>query len=230
MISPNAIWIFSLIAFGVVALILLTLLLLNSKLRGKEFCPLRNFPYEFGKMNPDVFNVFKPLMFVLTGLAFSPLFVITPLINEFGDLRVLCILVTCVFGLAGISNCLLFFFDARYTKTHMVLVTVSMSLTLLANVLTTLLSMLVYKTYLDMSDNHVGSLVIAIASGVLALAMLFLIINPKLTSWAKLESVVDENGEKTFVRGKVFVLALSEWITIAIAILGEVIFFLSLLK
>lgn len=230
MISPNIIWIFSLAVFAISFVILLTILLLNSSLRGKEFSLLRNFPYEFIKLTPNWASTFKPLLFVLTGLAFSPLFVITPLINEFGDLGFLCILLTCVFGLASISNCLLFFFDAKYTKTHMILVTVSMSLTFLANALTTLLSILVYKNYLQTSTSHISSLIFAIVSGVLALGSLFLIVNPKLTSWTKLESQSDNEGNKTYSRGKVFILALSEWISIALTFFGEVIFFLSLLK
>ena len=230
MISVNAVWIFTSVAFLAVSLILLTLILLNSTLRHSEFSLLRHFPYEFLKMNDPVVPVFKPLMFVLTGLAFSPLFVITPLIAEFGDLGFLSIFITCVFGLAAISNCFLFLFDARYTKTHLVLVTIAMALTLLANALAALLSIIVYKTYLDMATSHVGSLVLGIVSGVIALGVLFMIVNPKLTSWAKLKSQESDSGEKTYSRGKVFVLAFSEWINIALAIIGELIFLLALLK
>lgn len=230
MISPNAIWIFSIVGFGAVALILLALVLINSSIRGKEFSLLRNFPFEFGKMNPNIFMVFKTLMFILSGLAFSPLFFISPLMSEFGNLGVLCILITCVFGLTAISNCFLFFFDARYTKTHMALVTISMCLTLLANALTTLVAVLVYKSYLDMNENHLGSLILAICSGLLALTMVFLAFNPKLTNWAKLEEQTNDSGEKSYSRGKVFILASFEWITIAVSILGEIIFLVTLIK
>ena len=230
MISPNAIWIFSLAGIGVVSLILLTLLLLNSSLRGKEFSLLRNFPFEFGKMNPNVFSIFKTLMFILSGLAFSPLFFISPLMKDFGDLGFLCILITCVFGLNAICNCFLFFFDVRYTKTHMALVTISMSLTLLATALSTLISILVYKSYLDMNDNHLSSLILAIACGILSLGMIFLIFNPKLSNWAKLKENVSSDGEKSYSRGKVFILALSEWITIGISLIGEILFLITLIK
>ena len=112
----------------------------------------------------------------------------------------------------------------------MVLVTISMCLTLLANALSTLLSIVVYKTYLDMGDSHNASLALAIVAGVIAVGMLLLIINPRLKSWALLEAVDNGDGEKTYTRGKVFVLALSEWITIALSILGEVIYLLALIK
>ena len=230
MISVNAIWLFSIVGIAAIAIILLTLILLNSNLRGKEFSLLRNFPYEFGKMNPDIYHIFKPLMFVLTGLAFSPLFVIVPLSKDFGDLTFLTIFITCIFGLTAITNSLLFFFDARYTKTHMILVTCSMCLTMLSNALATLLSTLVYKTYLEMSENHISSLILAIISGLLTIVMLIIVINPKLANWAKLESQDNGSGEKTYSRGKVFILALSEWLTIAISLIGELAFLFSIIK
>ena len=112
----------------------------------------------------------------------------------------------------------------------MVLATISMALTLLANTLSTLLSIIVYKTYLDMSDSHISSLILAIVSGLFAVGMLLLIINPRLKSWASLEAVDNGDGEKTYTRGKVFVLALTEWITIAISILGEIVYLFALIK
>lgn len=230
MISANLIWILSLVGFAGIFLILLVLLFLNSSVTKKEFNPLRNFPYEFLKLNPNVASLFKPLMFVLTGFAFSPIFFITPLMGEFGDLGFLTIFVTCIFGLASVSNCLLFFFDARYTKTHIYLATISMCLTFLANALATLLSFLVFKHYWGFGETRVPALILAILSTLVSLTILFVIVNPKLSSWAKLDYTTNENGERVYSRGKVFVLALSEWITILASIIGEILFFLSLIK
>lgn len=230
MISANLIWILSLVGFAGIFLILLVLLFLNSSVTKKEFNPLKNFPYEFLKLNPNVASLFKPLMFVLTGFAFSPIFFITPLMGEFGDLGFLTIFVTCIFGLAAVSNCLLFFFDARYTKTHIYLATISMCLTFLANALATLLSFLVFKHYWGFGETRVPALILAILSTLVSLTILFIIVNPKLSSWAKLDYTTNENGERVYSRGKVFVLALSEWITILASIIGEILFFLSLIK
>ena len=230
MITINAVWLFSLIGIAAIALTLLGMLLFNSTLFHKEFSLLRNFPFEFGRMNEDAYRIFKPFMFVLTGLAFSPLFVIVPLSKDFGDLAFLTIFITSVFGLSAIVNSLLFFFDARYTKTHLLLVTIAICLTLLANALATLLSVLVFKVYLDMSENHISSLVLAIISGLIVVIMLLIAFNPKLANWAKLQSVENDSGEKTYSRGKIFVLAFIEWLTIALSILGELVFLFSIIK
>ena len=230
MISANLIWILSLVGFAGIFLILLVLLFLNSSVTKKEFNPLRNFPYEFLKLNPNIASLFKPLMFVLTGFAFSPIFFITPLMGEFGDLGFLTIFVTCIFGLAAVSNCLLFFFDARYTKTHIYLATISMCLTFLANALATLLSFLVFKHYWGFGETRVPALILAILSTLVSLTILLIIVNPKLSSGAKVGYTMNENGERVYSRGRVFVLALSEWITILASIIGEILFFLSLIK
>ena len=150
--------------------------------------------------------------------------------REFRDLGFLTIFVTCIFGLAAVSNCLLFFFDARYTKTHIYLATISMCLTFLANALATLLSFLVFKHYWGFGETRVPALILAILSTLVSLTILFIIVNPKLSSWAKLDYTTNENGERVYSRGKVFVLALSEWITILASIIGEILFFLSLIK
>ena len=95
MISVNAIWLFSIVGIAAIALTLLGILLFNSTMFKKEFSLLRNFPYEFVKLNPEAYRVFRPFMFVLTGLAFSPLFVIVPLTKDFGDLAFLTTFITC---------------------------------------------------------------------------------------------------------------------------------------
>lgn len=230
MIYINAIWLFSLIAICAVTISLFLLVFITSKVKNINFSFLRNFPYEVPSIHQNLMPIFKPLLYVSTALAFSPIFFITPLINDFGGLGVLCIFVTCVYGLSAICNCLLFFFDARYNKTHIVLTTIAMCLSLLANALTVIVSLLVMKEYQKTGNTHVISIVALAISAVLAVGMLCLIFNPKLKNWAKLESNETVDGEKTYSRGKVFVLAISEWITMLVSILGEIVFFISMLK
>lgn len=55
---------------------------------------------------------------------------------------------------------------------------------------------------------HVICLILSIIS---SLAVFFLFMNPKLTSWGKLEEVRNTDGTKGYVRPKWFVLAFSEW-------------------
>ena len=230
MIPINAIWLFSLIAFGAISLAMFLMIFISSKARKTDFSFRRNFPYEVSELNPEIMPIFKPLLYVVTALAFSPIFFITPLITDFGDLGFLCIFITCAYGLLAICNCLLFFFDARFNKTHIILVTISMCLAILANLLTVLLSFLVMRDYQKIGTTHIISIICLALSALIAVAMLILAFNPKLKNWAKLEANKSSDGEKTYSRGKVFILAFSEWLTILLSILGEIVFFLSMIK
>ena len=80
-----------------------------------------------------------------------------------------------------------------------------------------------------MAIDHMGSLILGIASCVIAIAVLFLIVNPKLKNWAKLE-VETDGDQKTYKRGKVFILAFTEWLILLLSVVGEIIFFLTLIK
>ena len=48
------------------------------------------------------------------------------------------------------------------------------------------------------------------------IALLIIMINPKLRDWARLEKQVNGDGTISYRRPKVFILALSEWLTILI--------------
>lgn len=229
MISVNAIWIFSLAGLLLAAVAIFAITIIRFGLGIEKFSFLRNFPYELVQTNDKAISIIKTLLYIETAFAFSPLFFITPLINEFGSLGFFCIFISCVFGLSSICNCLLFFFDARYTKTHIVLVTLSMALCLLANALVITLNSIVLKEYTSVGNKHILSVICIIFSGLLTIGMLVLMINPKLKKWANLTSE-GEQEERVYSRGKVFILALSEWLTILISILGELLFFISVLK
>ena len=77
---------------------------------------------------------------------------------------------------------------------------------------------------------QVPTIVFASVFGVLSLAVLCIMLNPKLANWAKLDSTVDESGAVVERRPKYFVLAFSEWLTvflgIAVSILSIVSFVL----
>ena len=63
-------------------------------------------------------------------------------------------------------------------------------------------------------ESETAVLVLSIIQFVLALSVVFILINPRLKDWARLEKVVDEDGGTSLKRPKPFVLAFSEWIII----------------
>lgn len=65
--------------------------------------------------------------------------------------------------------------------------------------------------------------VLSIIMFVIALAVAFILVNPRLKTWAKLEKVVSEDGASSLKRPKPFVLAFSEWIVIFLGVLSYIL-------
>ena len=71
--------------------------------------------------------------------------------------------------------------------------------------------------------------VFAIVIFLLALIEVGVLLNPKLSHWAQLESVGEKDGSVTLRRPKVFVLAFSEWLVFFIDFLVLILFAIGLL-
>lgn len=69
-------------------------------------------------------------------------------------------------------------------------------------------------------ESETAVLVLSIIQFVLALSVVFILINPRLKDWARLEKVVDEDGGTSLKRPKPFVLAFSEWIIIFLLVIS----------
>lgn len=67
------------------------------------------------------------------------------------------------------------------------------------------------------------AILFAILSGVLGLGAILVMINPKLSNWAKLESSVDESGAVTERRPKIFILAFSEWLVLFLGVVLSIV-------
>ena len=72
-------------------------------------------------------------------------------------------------------------------------------------------------------------IVIAVLCFLVALLSLGTLINPKLKNWPKLDAVSEPDGTVTFKRPRPFVLALSEWLILLLAIIFSVLSSLSVL-
>ena len=190
---------------------------------------LRNFPYEIPQIEAKVSKFYKVFIFIFAGLCFAPILDIVPNIAIFGDMGIFAIVISCVYGLAGLSIVALHMFEAKFVKVHSIVVTCLLAFSLLANALTAVYSGVTYKVMSKFGEGRVVSIVLLAFSALLALAIIVLAVNPKLKNWAKLD-VSEENGEKKVSRPHVFILALTEWLAIAITFVGEIVFYLSLIK
>ena len=108
-----------------------------------------------------------------------------------------------------------------YLKTHMALSIVSMTLAMALPLFNLLMAYNQYKVEPN-SMKQVLMIISMVFSGILALIMIALILNPRLTFKIYLDKETDGNGQEVLKRPKIIPLALTEWVSILVYFLSTV--------
>ncbi len=225
MIEFNLIWI---LLFIIYILSFIAVMLFSFFFKDKEnkqpFSFFNCFPFEyFSNRKLD------PLLYVFSFISFCPLFLIIPTFGEMGNLAIFNLFIACFFGLAGITFTFVSKVSTTYLKTHFKLATLLFAFAFLLSALVSLHFFLDYEVYSHIASNGMLYLLLGILSALFALGMLVLLFNPKLKDWYKLDSR-SVDGDTIYSRQKFVSLAYTEWLSILIIFLSEVLFFISLLK
>lgn len=182
----------------------------------------RVFPFEVINRGQNSY-IYKVLLciFVIANIA--------SIFNILGDgqienIRGISIAICCVYTLASICFVFLHFFDATHTLVHIILFTLFLCLTLLGNALAAVKGFAIFNVLIEHNGQAIFSAVAATLCGLVVICTLILSINPKLRNWANLTKTDDG-----YIRPRVFILALSEWIVFFLLIIGEASYFLILL-
>lgn len=230
MIAVNLVWVVLFVVYiAIFATLIVVRFLLDKSDAEIQYSFLRNFPYEVLTMHKDKSKIYKVLLFIFSGLCFAPIFVIVPLIGEFGELAWIAILNACLYGMSGIMIASIHLFEAKFIKTHTLLVTIMIALAFLSSSISALFSMLTFNVYNRFNEGSplaIGCFAIFVLA---ALFDLFIAFNPKLKDWTKLEKITNKDGSISYDRPKIFPLAFSEWLIIFSIFLSEVVFFISLI-
>lgn len=199
----------ALFALGVI--LIFTFYLVSKRLyeyRHKEkYSFWRMFPYELNY--PSVFkeNLWGNFLFIVSCLTVVTFYILNP----YGDIyRIIGIIIAIVFSM--ISVCLLLM-PMMYLRTHLILSVISMTLALALPLFNIFLAYADYIFYENITS-RVLSIISMVVSGLLAVVMLTLIINPKLTFKIYLDKEVDAEGREVLKRPSVIFLALNEWMSI----------------
>ncbi len=190
---------------------------------GDKFSFLRHFPFELDQEKKGdrkfIYRAMLILVFALMGVSY------VLALKDYFQYTTL----TYVIAIFGILSYLSLFFlaiiDTRFVKIHLLIFGLNF-LSTLVNVL----SIAFFAFYfIDWKfpfafnfPSWVGYLVFAIAL-VFIVSLLIIMFNPKLRDWARLEKQVNSDGTIAYRRPKVFILALSEWLTILISHLSFVL-------
>lgn len=159
------------------------------------------FPYEFNY--PHVFkeNLYGNLLFGASCFCIAAFYIINPISSLYSYLTLaLGIIMTMLF------LCLLLM-PLQFLRTHMALSTLSIVL----STALPLFNLLNALEQMKVSNNKAFCIVSMIISGLLALMMLILILNPKMSFKIYYEKAVTPDGQEIVQRPKIIFIALTEW-------------------
>lgn len=230
MIGINLVWVFFLIlvAVGFATLVIFSIFRLKGvEAENRSF--LRLFPCELVSEKLPGGSAYRVVLYIYGALCFAPVFVVLPLLDEFGGLGAMALITSFLFGIEGIIMVALFLFHIKYINTHTKISTIFMAGGFLVNALAAVYAILTYSKWNQFDMGSGLTIAMAFISGLLTICSLVLVLNPKLKNWAQLVQV--EGGENpVYRRPKIFPLAFSEWAIVIINFVGEVAFLISLIR
>ena len=161
------------------------------------------FPYEYNYPNTFKENVYGNIFFVLATLCVTSFYIVNPLSSIYSMLAmILSIVATMVF------ICLLII-PLRYLRTHMIISAISIGLAFIIPLVNLFIAFNQMKVGVDINKALViTSMVI---SGLIALSMTLLILNPRLTFKIYMDKENDEEGNEVLKRPNIIFMALNEW-------------------
>lgn len=193
--------------------------LLNYKNITKMNYNFRNhFPYEFNF--EDDFRINLPgKIALLASLTCSIIFYIF-FKNNYNNGYYVFVMIMGIINVISIGA--IAFIDLRSTRAHLLMVVINVVSSFIIPSSIAINASIEYTTY-----KSVSGLVIAIISVIFCFIIFILMMNPKLTKWAKLDEIKAPDGAISYIRPKYFVLAYTEWILIFYSLLVELLVYIS---
>ena len=173
------------------------------------------FPYELNY--PSVFkeNIWGNVLFIFGCITVVVFYILNPHDSTYRVVNIaLSIVQTMVF------LCLLLM-PLYYLRTHLVLSILAMTLSVAVTLVNLLFGYSYFKVFTD-NASRVLAIISMVVSGLLALTMLVLILNPRLSFKIYLDEETDSSGNEVLKRPKVIFLALNEWVSIFILFLSPI--------
>ena len=162
------------------------------------------FPYEFNYPNVFRHNVYGNVLLVLACLCVISFYSLNPLQSIYSTIGIVVSILTTMLIIV------LLLFPIRYLKAHMVVSCVLMTF----GAAGPLFNFFSAYSQLKIVESDIGSALCFVSmaiSAVLAVSMLLLIINPKLTFKIYMDKTIDEQGNEQLERPRLIFMALSEW-------------------
>ena len=193
-----------------------------------KYSMTRDFPSELiDKSTKNVFPLRLGLyLYVLSG--FIPLFLLLTNMPSYEGIFTFSLFVIVINVFVALLTLFIFFIPIFYVKQHAILSTVFMSVSLLANALTSYYGFFIYFLNQKYSVATPGDIVYGSVLALIAILEAILIFSPRLKDWAKLQNEGKDNNGWT--RPKFFPLAYTEWAFILLNCLGAILLIFILIK
>lgn len=185
-----------------------------------KYSLFRMFPYEFNYPSSFKNNIYGNIAFIIgmLGIVGSGVFC---LLKEQTALSVTNIVIIVLLISSTGLICFLFFMPLYYLRTHMIVSSLMMVLSMAIPALISFNAINQLKVALT-TANKALSISALVISVLLAIAMLLFTFNPKATYKIYLEKAVDENGQEKVVRPHFIPMAFNEWLSIIIFALSPI--------
>jgi hypothetical protein len=131
------------------------------------------------------------------------------------------VMIAIVFAISSLTFLSLNIVQAKFVMIHTILVTAYFSLGILSAGASAI--------FLFNVNSGPELMTIGIIEAALGVILLLAMFNPRLRTWANLETIKNEDGSMSVVRPKFFILAFSEWLAIFLHLAIQIVFLVSYL-
>jgi hypothetical protein len=212
-----ALAIYSFIAVFLFSILFFVFSLNHYKLvNGKKFSFLNQFPFELFILNRIKFTSVGELALLLMGVSTVIFFY-----GAFSFFSIMPIIIFVFVLLMMVTFGLLFFISTINVKVHLYLATLLLIYPIIIN-----LSVLYYGIITPFDGAY--HQLMMYGAGVLTFIQLIVVFNPKLKNWAQLEKHIQKDTS-VYMRPRVFILPLSQWLSFANLLVLMVFIFLAIM-
>lgn len=162
------------------------------------------FPYEFNYPNMFKQNLYGNLLFIMACISIIVFYEMNPYKSLYSYLSIAFAIVITMLMVV------LLLFPLKYLRTHMIVSSIGMTISAALPVINLFTALSQLKLAIDGVDKALCIISMSL-SLILALSMIALILNPKLSFNIYYDTTVDENGNEIKKRPRIIFMALNEW-------------------
>lgn len=188
---------------------------------------LSMFPYELSSKSRGKFYIFYRIcLYLYVAFSFTPILFLFLKYQHYQSLTSFIIFLSVLFVIQAVIFLSLNIIEAKYIKTHALIATLYFAFSLLTSGGG---AIFLINMFIKSPDGYLKELILGILLAIVALALLVIMLNPRLKKWPELEQVINEDGSQELKRPKLFILAFSEWLVVFLNFIAQIIILLAYL-